>query len=236
MFTPTDGSNYCEECEKKDTTEPEKAQATRKYLGPDGEWKTEPIPEGYTFSLKAARENAGILNRKEMANKMGINPASYGNYEFKNYLPHQFLSKLCEIVNLPESAISCREPLRPFGHTANNKNKIQENGLAQPVTAKIAPEESMFKYAQDEENNEYRYIDSQWLDAIATGLTAGAKKHPNKTWRDIPIDEHLSRALRHINLARTGDVSEPHIINASMRLMMAYTLIRYRQKYIDFGK
>ena len=31
------------------------------------------------------------------------------------------------------------------------------------------------KYPQDEERNEYRYIDSWWLDQVATGLTAGAK-------------------------------------------------------------
>ena len=39
------------------------------------------------------------------------------------------------------------------------------------------------KYPQDEEKNEYRYIDFAWLDEIAMGLTAGAKKHPGETWR-----------------------------------------------------
>ena len=58
------------------------------------------------------------------------------------------------------------------------------------------------KYPQDEERNEYRYIDSWWLDQVATGLTAGAEKHPGETWRTIPSDEHLSRAMRHINLYR----------------------------------
>ena len=42
------------------------------------------------------------------------------------------------------------------------------------------------KYPQDEEKNEYRYIDFAWLDEIAMGLTAGAKKHPGETWREIP--------------------------------------------------
>ena len=78
------------------------------------------------------------------------------------------------------------------------------------------------KYPQDEEKNEYRYISPSWLDEIARGLTAGAEKHPGETWRTIPSDEHLSRAMRHINLYRLGDRSEPHIINASMRLMMAF--------------
>ena len=76
-------------------------------------------------------------------------------------------------------------------------------------------------YPQDTENNEYRYLDPQWLNEIAIGLTAGAEKHPGETWRDIPCEEHLARALRHINLYRMGDRAENHIINASMRLMMA---------------
>ena len=82
------------------------------------------------------------------------------------------------------------------------------------------------KYPQDEEKNEYRYISPSWLDEIARGLTAGAEKHPGETWRTIPSDEHLSRAMRHINLYRMGDRTEPHIINASMRLMMAFCTTR----------
>ena len=79
---------------------------------------------------------------------------------------------------------------------------------------------------KDEEQNEYRYISPSWVDAIAYGLTAGAKKHPGETWKTIPPDEHLSRAMRHINLYRLGDRSEPHIINASMRLMMAFCTVK----------
>ena len=82
------------------------------------------------------------------------------------------------------------------------------------------------KYPQDEEQNEYRYISAAWLDEIAKGLTKGAVKHPGETWRTIPSDEHLSRAMRHINLYRMGDRTEPHIINASMRLMMAFCTMR----------
>lgn len=77
------------------------------------------------------------------------------------------------------------------------------------------------KFPQDSENNEYRYISAAWLDGIAVGLTAGAVKHPGETWRTIPTDEHLARAMRHINLYRKGDRSELHLVNASMRLMMA---------------
>ena len=77
------------------------------------------------------------------------------------------------------------------------------------------------KYPQDEEQNEYRYISPSWVDAIACGLTAGAKKHPGETWRDIPAKEHAARALRHLSLYRLGDRSENHLVNASMRCMMA---------------
>ena len=78
------------------------------------------------------------------------------------------------------------------------------------------------KYPQDEEKNEYRYIDFAWLDEIAMGLTAGAKKHPGETWREIPAREHVARAIRHLSMHQAGDSSEPHLINASMRCMMAF--------------
>ena len=80
------------------------------------------------------------------------------------------------------------------------------------------------KYPQDEEKNEYRYIDFAWLDEIAMGLTAGAKKHPGETWREIPAREHVARAIRHLSMHQTGDSSEPHLINASMRCMMAFAM------------
>ena len=79
-------------------------------------------------------------------------------------------------------------------------------------------------YPQEQENNEYRYISPAWLNEVSKGLTAGAAKHPGETWRSIPADEHLARAMRHINLYRMGDRSEPHIINASMRIMMAFEM------------
>ena len=77
-------------------------------------------------------------------------------------------------------------------------------------------------YPQDEEKNEYRYISPDWLDAVATGLTAGAVKHPGETWRQIPAKEHAARALRHLNLYLMGDKADKHLVNASMRCMMAF--------------
>ena len=83
-------------------------------------------------------------------------------------------------------------------------------------------EAMMMKYPQDQEENEYRFIDPVWLDEVAAGLTAGDVKHPGATWKTIPPEEHAARAIRHLNMFRMGDRSEAHLINASMRCMMAF--------------
>nr|WP_240950769.1 dATP/dGTP diphosphohydrolase domain-containing protein [Selenomonas bovis] len=85
-------------------------------------------------------------------------------------------------------------------------------------------------YPQDTEEDEYRYIDAGWLEAVARGLTAGAEKHPGETWRQIPPKEHAARAMRHLNLYRTGDRKDTHLINAAMRCMMAYATEKARRE------
>ena len=82
------------------------------------------------------------------------------------------------------------------------------------------------KYPQSAEANEYRYIDFEWLDEVASGLTAGAEKHPGETWRSIPAAEHAARALRHLAMWLAGDRDDTHLVNASMRCMMARTMER----------
>ena len=96
------------------------------------------------------------------------------------------------------------------------------------MSFEVDEEAMLMNYPQDEEENEYRFIDAEWLDAIAEGLTAGAKKHPNETWKDIPAEEHAARAIRHLNMYRKKDRTEDHLLNASMRVMMAYVLSRRR--------
>lgn len=86
------------------------------------------------------------------------------------------------------------------------------------------------EYPQDQEENEYRFIDADWLDRVAAGLTAGAVKHPGATWKSIPPEEHAARAIRHLNMYRKGDRSEDHLINASMRAMMASVLEDERRR------
>lgn len=83
-------------------------------------------------------------------------------------------------------------------------------------------------YPQDTEEDEYRYVDANWLEAVARGLTAGAEKHPGETWRQIPAEEHAARAMRHLNLYRAGDRKDTHLINAAMRCMMAYVTEKVR--------
>ena len=89
------------------------------------------------------------------------------------------------------------------------------------------------RYPQSAEINEYRYIDFEWLDEIAEGLTAGAEKHPGETWRSIPAEEHAARALRHLSMWLAGDRSDSHIINASMRCMMARSMEREENQNYD---
>lgn len=101
--------------------------------------------------------------------------------------------------------------------SAVKKYPVMEEGLIPPQDEE--------KYPQDEEQNEYRYIHYGWLDKVAEGLTVGARKHPGETWRKIPAKEHAARALRHLSLYLAGDTSEPHIINASMRCMMAFAMM-----------
>lgn len=94
--------------------------------------------------------------------------------------------------------------------------------------AGVSETQGLEQYPQDEEQNEYRYIDYGWLDKVAAGLTAGARKHPGETWKKIPAREHAARALRHLSLYLAGDTSEPHLVNASMRCMMAFAMAEGR--------
>ena len=118
-------------------------------------------------------------------------------------------------INVPDNVI-----VKGNGGGSDSNNLIGTQG----GEVYLPLEEMLTQFPQDAENNEYRYIDPAWLNEIAIGLTAGAEKHPGETetWRQIPCDEHLARALRHINLYRMGDRLENHLANASMRLMMSF--------------
>ena len=89
------------------------------------------------------------------------------------------------------------------------------------------------KYPQSAEPNEYRYLNYPWLNEIAVGLTAGAEKHPGETWHDIPAKEHAARAVRHLSVWLAGDRSDTHLVNASMRCMMAWVMEREEDQNYD---
>ena len=52
--------------------------------------------------------------------------------------------------------------------------------------------ETRAAYPQDQENNEFRYIEPAWLNEVAKGLTAGAVKHPGG---DLEDDSHQGTCL-----------------------------------------
>lgn len=117
-------------------------------------------------------------------------------------------------------------PVTPFEYkTGISYSTGKRKPLRSDSSAKSAK-----PYPQDVEEDEYRYIDADWLEAVARGLTAGAKKHPGETWRQIPAEEHAARAMRHLNLYRTGDRKDTHLINAAMRCMMAYATEKTRRE------
>jgi cytochrome b len=88
----------------------------------------------------------------------------------------------------------------------------------------------MEEYPQDQEQDEFRYLlqdgMAEVLDDIAEGLTAGAVKHPGATWRTIPAEEHLARAMRHIVKYCVGDREENHLSHICMRALMALAVTK----------
>ena len=96
--------------------------------------------------------------------------------------------------------------------------------------------ENKTDYPQAHEKNEYRYLSPAWLDEIAKGLTAGAQKYPGETWRKIPAKEHAWRAIRHLVLYLKGDKADTHLVNASMRCMMAFETDAKENDVIEWEK
>jgi hypothetical protein len=42
-----------------------------------------------------------------------------------------------------------------------------------------------------------------------------------ETWRGVPIAAHTAHARAHLKLLSAGDTSEPHLKNATTRMLMA---------------
>lgn len=116
----------------------------------------------------------------------------------------------CQIANIDQSEVEITITKK---ETENPKEKTESDNE---------------QYPQDQENDEFRFFDWDWLIKLAEGLTAGNVKHPGATWKQIPAEEHACRAVRHLVKWLKGDRSEPHLINAGMRVMMAFVTSRER--------
>jgi hypothetical protein len=56
---------------------------------------------------------------------------------------------------------------------------------------------------------------------VAEVMTEGLKDHDEDGWRKVPRKTHVSRALRHLVLYITGDITEDHLRHAACRILMS---------------
>jgi len=179
-----------------------------------GQWKR------FANKSKFIEMAKGGATTAELAEHFGIDAA-----EVQQLAEQYFLIRTLA-VNDGKSEAPVKKETKKRGRKPKEKPAAPEPEPEPALEPELGmePEVEPVVYPQDSEPNEYRYISPVWMDELARGLTAGAVKHPGETWKTIPAEEHLARAMRHINLYRGGDRSEPHIINASMRLMMAFEI------------
>jgi hypothetical protein len=60
------------------------------------------------------------------------------------------------------------------------------------------------------------------LRAIGEVLESAALgKHSDESWSQRTVQDHLARACSHLGRMAAGDTSEPHLIHAATRLLMA---------------
>ena len=62
------------------------------------------------------------------------------------------------------------------------------------------------------------------LRLLAQCCGFGARKYGSGNWKKIPIESQIAHALNHLNEFRLGDRSEPHLVNAAVRVMFALEL------------
>ena len=181
--------------------------------------KVEKKKRGKRIDLKRLKELvAKGFSAKHIAAELAIDEATI----WKRAKAHGLITKLQ--ANEAKSFYPKTAEPDPEEPSDNNEfifaNVVPEDAEPEP---KAEPE-----FPQDSEENEFRYLSPQWLNEIAIGLTAGAVKHPGETWRGIPPKEHAWRAVRHLVLWLMGDRTDDHLINASMRVMMAVETARGR--------
>jgi len=58
----------------------------------------------------------------------------------------------------------------------------------------------------------------------STVLGDGAGTHGEKNWENIPVQDHLNRALIHIHCHLAGDTQDDHLAHAACRVLFALNL------------
>lgn len=172
------------------------------------------VPDGYWGGMKMILKPDEYKAARRLICKLQL-----ANFDSCEFCPLSNVDNCCEQTTKSEKIL--------FAFLGR---RLAEDGGAEKEECRRSDSsaKSANPYPQDTEEDEYRYIDANWLEAVARGLTAGAKKHPGETWRQIPAEEHAARAMRHLNLYRAGDRKDTHLINAAMRCMMAYVTERVR--------
>jgi hypothetical protein len=74
---------------------------------------------------------------------------------------------------------------------------------------------------QSKVEGRFDLVDPTALKLLAECLGFGAAKYGEYNWLKISTKEHLNHALAHINAFQRGDTTEPHLVNAFCRTMMA---------------
>lgn len=62
------------------------------------------------------------------------------------------------------------------------------------------------------------------LRLLAQCCGFGSRKYGSGNWKKISIESQISHAMNHLNEYRLGDRSEPHLVNAAVRVMFALEL------------
>lgn len=62
------------------------------------------------------------------------------------------------------------------------------------------------------------------LRLLAQCCGFGSRKYGPGNWKKISIESQIAHAMNHLNEFRLGDRSEPHLVNAAVRVMFALEL------------
>lgn len=164
-----------------------------------------------------------------------IEPSSGARVHFRGEPGYSLLTPVS--YNDQTMRYSCTLKTRPRGLTYEANIFADENSFWRFIRVIETPDPSPdatdspnktvsdeWGYPQSSNGVRYDLIPAGPLEAVAKVLHAGAIKHPNASWRSIPIEHHLNHALDHINKYRRGNPSEDHLVHALCRLFFAKDL------------